>query len=210
MPEEPKKMTDLSNDAKTPVPTHETPKRMVAKGKVKKKPLWKRVKDTFFVETAQSVGSYLWNDVMLPAIKKLLADAGTNAINMAIYGESRPRYANDGRTHVSNQASYANQANRRRPYYNMASRYDHILEGCFLESTDDAYMVRDLIMHEIDTYKRLSVLTLSQIVPDELIFDTAYTDSQWGWTSLNPEAILQRVPSGWTISLPPAKPLPDR
>lgn len=201
MPEEAKKDIAVRKDP---------PKRMVAKGKVKKKPLWKRVKDTFFVETAQSVGSYLWNDVLLPAIKKLLADAGTNAINMAIFGETRPRGYSDGRTHVYNQLSYANQASRRRPYYNMASRYDHILEGCFLESADDAYMARDLIMNEILTYGRLSVLTLSQIVPDELIFDTAYTDSQWGWTSLNGDAILQRVPSGWTISLPPAKPLPDR
>ena len=209
MPEEEKKI-DLSTPEKKDPPKREPPQRMKAKGKVKKKPLWKRVKDTFFVETAQSVGSYLWNDVLLPAIKKLLADAGTNAINMAIYGESRPRYYNDGRTHVSNQSTYASQANKTRPYYNMAGRYDHILEGCFLENTDDAYMVRDMIMREIDVYHRLSVLTLSQIVPDELVFDTAYTDSQWGWTSLNPEGILQRVPSGWTLSLPPAKPLPDR
>lgn len=29
---------------------HQTPQRVVAKGKVKKKPLWKRVKETFFME----------------------------------------------------------------------------------------------------------------------------------------------------------------
>ena len=187
------------------------PERVTTKGKVKKKSLWKRFKETFFAEDAKSVGKYLWTEVIRPAIIKLIDDAGTNAVHMAVYGDKYPRNGqNNGRTHVSYQSQYAQNANNKRPYYNIASRYDHILEGCFLEDTDDAYACRDAIMAEINAYHRLSVLTLSQIVPEQLMFDTAYPDSQWGWTSLNPEAILQRVPSGWTISLPPAKPLPER
>lgn len=195
------------NKQQTPEPRQ----RVVAKGKIKKKPLWKRVKETFFMEDLKNVGSYIWGEVIRPAIMKLIDDAASNAIHMAVWGDKYPKgqYGNN-RTHVSNASSYANNAARRRPYYNNASRYDHILEGCFLDNTDDAYATRDAIMRELADYGRISVLTLSQIVPEELMFDTAYTDSQWGWTSLNGDAILQRVPSGWTISLPPAKPLSDR
>lgn len=203
MPENEKKPNNAGQE-RTP------PQRVETKGKVKKKSLWKRFKDCFFAEDAKSVGAYLWRDVIRPAIIKLIDDAGTNAIHMAVYGDKYPRARANGQTHVSYQSQYASNANRQRPYYNLASRYDHILEGCFLEDTDDAYACRDAIMSEITTYGRLSVLTLSQIVPEQLMFETAHTDSNWGWTSLNGESILQRVPSGWTISLPPAKPLPER
>ena len=97
--------------------TQEPRQRVVAKGKIKKKPLWKRVKETFFMEDLKNVGSYIWGEVIRPAIMKLIDDAASNAIHMAVWGDKYPKgqYGNN-RTHVSNASSYANNAARRRPY----------------------------------------------------------------------------------------------
>lgn len=188
------------------VPTH-PPKRVEAKdGSIKKKPFWKRVKDALFVEGAKSVGLYLWNDVLLPAIKKLVADSATNAINMAVYGDTRPRYRDDGRTHVSNSSVYNGRAATQRPYYNRANRYASILEGSLFAYKDVPMEIIHEAMDWIADYGSISVETFNQILPPQLAFETVYTDRNWGWASLNENCVVA-VPGGWTIDLPPAKQL---
>lgn len=183
------------------------PKRVEAKpGTVKKKPFWKRMKEALFVETARDVGAYLWHDVMLPAIKKLVADSATNAINMAVYGENHPRY-NGQQTHVANSSIYSGRAaSQRNGYYNRTNRYQNILEGCLFSYKETAIEIIHEAMDQIARYGSVSVETFSQILPPELAFATVHTDRDFGWTSLNENCVIA-VPGGWTIDLPPARPL---
>lgn len=198
------KKTDEKDIKKIP---DSRPKRIEAKdGVIKKKPFWKRVKDALFVEGAKSVGLYLWNDVMLPAIKKLVADAGTNAINMAVYGDSRPRYRDDGRTHVGNSSIYTGRAASQRPNYNRSNRYDTILEDSLFAYKDVPLEIIQEAMEWIQNYGKISVETFNQILPPQLAFEVVHTDRNWGWTSLNENCVVA-VPGGWTIDLPPARPL---
>lgn len=188
------------------VPTH-PPKRVEAKdGSIKKKPFWKQVKDALFVEGAKSVGLYLWNDVLLPAIKKLVADSATNAINMAVYGDARPRYRDDGRTHVGNSSVYNGRAAAQRPYYNRANRYNSILEGSLFADKKVPMEIIHEAMDWIAEYDSISVEIFNQILPPHMTFEIVHTDRNWGWTSLNENCVVA-VPGGWTIDLPPAKPL---
>ena len=202
-------MSELKRTEENPVkkvPSH-PPKRVEAKdGAIKKKPFWKRLKDALFVEGAKSVGLYLWSDVLLPAIKKLVADSATNAINMAVYGDNRPRYRDDGRTHVSNSSVYNGRAAAQRPYYNRANRYNSILEGSLFAYKDVPLEIIHEAMDWIADYGSISVETFNQILPPQLAFDTVHTDRNWGWNSLNENCVVA-VPGGWTIDLPPAKPL---
>lgn len=196
-------MSELKPAPKEQAPAA-VPKRVQAKANaVKKKPWWQKFRETFFAETAASVGSYLWKDVLLPAIKKLVADAGTNAINMAIYGEQRARV--NGQTHVSQSSVYAGR-NQIRPNYNRSNRYNAIMENC--PPCDKGLLID--IMNEIQdylaSYGQISVQALNQILPVELTFPTAYTDQNWGWSNLNYNCIVQ-VAGGWVLDLPPARPL---
>jgi len=187
------------------VPDH-APTRVQAKqGTIKKKPFWKKIKEALFVEGARSVGLYLWQDVMLPAIKKLVADSATNAINMAVYGDSRPRYSNG--THTGNSSVYSGRAaNQSRAYYNRTNRYQTILNGVIFSHSDVPMQIIQEAMAWIEEYGCISVETFNQILPPELAFDVVHTDRNWGWTSLNENCVVN-TPGGWMIDLPPAKPL---
>ncbi len=183
------------------------PRQVQAKdGVVRKKPFWKRLKEALFVENSKSVGLYLWQDVILPAIKKLVADSATNAINMAVYGDSRPRYNNGSGTHVSNSSVYSGRAASQRNYYNRTNRYQSLLEGCVFSYKDVPLEIIHEAMDWIQEYGYISVETFNQILPPQLSFETVHTDRNWGWNSLNENCVVM-IPGGWTIDLPPARPL---
>ena len=206
MPDELKRTEEQTTPAKVP---NRVPKRVEAKeGTVKKKSFWKRVKDAIFEGTVEDIGVYLWKDVLVPSIKKLLAESINNATNLALWGDSRPRYGrDDGRTHVSQSSVYSGRAySQRNTNYNRANRYDRILEGCLFSYREVPLQIIHEAMDWINDYGFVSVETFNQILPGAIAFETVYTDRDWGWTSLNENCIVP-VPGGWTIDLPPARPL---
>lgn len=194
----------MSELKRTPAPNVK-PKQIQAKeGAVKKQPLWKRMKESLFEEGIKNVGLYLWKDVLLPAIKKLLVDGANNAINMAVYGENRSLYRNIGQTHTSQSSIYAGRSGQYQ--YNRANRYQNIMDHC---PPCDKDLLLDIIHEAMDwiaQYGKISVEIFRQILPRELAFDTVYTDQNWGWFDLNENCIVS-VPGGYILDMPPAKPL---
>lgn len=193
-----------------PQKPQERPKRLVAKeGTFKEKTLWQRIRETFFAKTARDVGNYLWKDVMLPAIKKLVADGATNAVNMAIYGDDRAQYRNmSAQNHISQSSVYSGRAATQRQY-DRGNRYNCVLQNC--RPCQDKLLLQQLVDDMNDwMYNhggKVSVEDLSYMVPDEWVFPVVYTDNSWGWTSpLNYNCIVSDV-GGYILDLPPARPL---
>ena len=91
-----------------------------------KKPFWKKAKEALFVESAGNVGVYLWREVLLPAIKKLMADTAKNAVDMAVYGDAG---GNRNRSHTSNSSLYSGRAQANGVNYNRGSRYSNFLSN---------------------------------------------------------------------------------
>lgn len=176
--------------------------------KIKKPSFWKRVRDTFFMESASSVGRYLWNDVMLPAIKKLLVDSVNNAANRAVYGE---RYRNSAPSNgfAANSSVYQGRASgyydRTDSRYDRGNLYNRVLEGSIFTYEETALEIIHRAMEWISDYGFISVSDFNYILPKQLQFNVSHTDVGWGWYSLN-ENCVQPVPGGWTIDMPPAKP----
>lgn len=205
----------MSELTKTPQPQQpkkppERPKRIVAKeGTFKEKTLWQRIRETFFAKTAKDVGTYLWKDVMLPAIKKLVVDGANNAVNMAIYGDDRAQYRNIvGQNHVGQSSVYSGRAAMQRQY-DRSNRYNCVLQHC--RPCNDKLLLQQLIDDMNDwMYNhsgKISVEDLSYMVPDEWVFPVVYTDANWGWTNpLNYNCIISDV-GGYILDLPPARPL---
>jgi hypothetical protein len=196
--------------ANQPQKPQERPKRLSAKpGTFKEKTLWQRIRETFFAKTAKDVGTYLWKDVMLPAIKKLVADGATNAVNMAIYGDDRAQYRNmPSQNHVSQSSVYSGRAAAQRQY-DRSNRYNCVLQNC--RPCSDKVLLQQLIDDMNDwMYNhggKVSVEDLSYMVPDEWVFPVVYTDANWGWVSpLNYNCIVSDV-GGYILDLPPARPL---
>lgn len=205
MPEE------LKPTEPTQKPTRTIKQIQAPEGSIKKKPFWKRVRDTFFVEDCKSIAMHVWKKIIVPSIQKLIDESASQAIHRAVYGDNAQGWRNDARSHAENSSVYAGRAyaSRNDAYYNRANRYNSILEGSLFAYKEVPMEIIHEAMGWIADYGFISVQTFNQILPPQLAFDTVHTDQDWGWYSLNENCVVS-VPGGWTIDLPPCKAAPRR
>ena len=176
----------------------------VVTGKVvqKKPSALSKVAGEFISEDAKNVKSYVWGEVLIPAIKKLISDIVTDGIGILLYGESR----HTGKRSTADRVSY-------RSYYDRDSRgprdsrssvapgftYDDII----LDSRGEAEDVLDRMYELLDTYQIVRVADLYDLVG---ISTNNYTINKYGWTSLRTAEVV-RVRDGYMIKMPRAVPI---
>lgn len=174
----------------------------------RKKPLGRRLMDTFFSTDSSSVVGYLGKEVLLPALQNLVIDFVTQGIEKAVHGDSytpRPRSArgtSGPRTHISydrpssivRSTSISPASAPRRPV-TQASAFDigEIILGTKLE----AQVVIEKLGEAIEEYGAVTVANLNDLIGQT----SAYTDHKWGWTDLV-DLRLKRVSEGYLLVLP--------
>lgn len=190
----------------------ELPQKKVEKvvtGKVitKKKNNFQKLGDKFISEDAGNVVSYIFGDVLVPAIKKAISDIVTDGIDIILYGESRNRT----RRSPSGTVSYRNYYDRdyRTPRRDMNERqaimagsglysYDDII----LESRGEAENVLNRMDEIMDVYGLVRVADLFDLVG----ISGNPTDNSYGWTNIR-NAEVVRVRDGYKIKMPRAMPI---
>lgn len=192
--------------ATKPVPTNPDAKRVnkVVQGKVKtKKNEVRRFKDIFISEDAANVKSYIFMDVLVPAIKKAISDIVTNGIDMVLYGGK----GSPNRKSISSKVSYSdyyanrNGGDRFRPSQaQIGPRYNY--EDIILEYRGEAEEVLDRLNECIEIYKVARVADLYDLVGKT----GTYTDNNYGWTNLSTAKVV-RVNEGYWLDMPKAKPI---
>ena len=167
--------------------------------KIKKKNEFSKFKDVFISEDIANVKSYVFMDVLVPAIKKAISDIITNGIDMILYGDSGRNRRSSGASKVSYRDYYDRGRDRRdeptrsRTGYN----YDEII----IDSRGEAEEVLARMDELIETYGIVSVADLYDLVGETC----DYTANKYGWTNIrNSEPV--RVRDGYILKLP--KPLP--
>lgn len=175
----------------------------VVTGKVitRKKSKISKFTDELISEDAKNVKSYIFGEVLIPAIKKAVCDIVTDGISMILYGESR----GGSKRSTADKVSYRN-------YYDRDSRswrddraqvrsgysYDDIV----LTTRGEAEDVLERMDELIDTYQVVSVADLYDLVG----IRGNYTDNSYGWTSIH-NAEVVRVRNGYMIKMPRAIPI---
>ena len=171
--------------------------------KVKKKSEVSKLKDIFISEDASNVKSYIIMDVLVPAIKKAIADIVTNGIDMILYGET----GHSKRSSSSSKISYRSYYDRRdddrrydrgRSLVKQGYDYDDVI----IETRGEADAVISRMDEIIDMYGRVSVADLYDLVG----ITGNYTDNNYGWTNLASAEPI-RVRDGYVIKLPKAMPI---
>ena len=171
--------------------------------KVKKKSEVSKLKDIFISEDASNVKSYIIMDVLVPAIKKAIADIVTNGIDMILYGET----GHSKRSSNSSKISYRSYYDRRdddrrydrdRSLVKQGYDYDDVI----IETRGEADAVISRMDEIIDMYGRVSVADLYDLVG----ITGNYTDNNYGWTNLASAEPI-RVRDGYVIKLPKAMPI---
>lgn len=162
-----------------------------------------RARDEIISEDSHTVKEYLIWDVLVPAIKRTLADLGHEAVNL-IFGKSGAydRDRRDGKTYVQyDRPSYDRP--RSRDYYNghprdrRPSRRRHNFDDILIPSRQDAENVLDEL---VESTMRYGLATVKDFY-DAVGMETNYMDNAWGWYELG-SARVERVRGGYVLVLP--------
>lgn len=151
-------------------------------------------------EDASSVKGYIFSDVLMPALQKLVVDIVKDGIDIIIYGGTRRNTDKRG-SYSGNYVSYSRFSDREvrdrsidRPRYQP--------NEIILESRTDAEEVLDTLEDMIDRYDDVSVAAFYELVG----MPSSHTDEKYGWTNLA-NARVERVRDGFCIKMPRVRPL---
>jgi hypothetical protein len=166
--------------------------KKITKGAIveKKKPILLRI----FDDNANSVGRYIFWDVLLPAVKTTIIDVITNGIEMLVYGEgSRPKHLKrrGDRSYVSYNSIHDERRRRNTP------RTRHSFGEVILDSREDAETVLDTLVDYVDRYDEVTVADFYHAVG----LESEWADNEWGWDSLG-SAQVRRTREGYIIIMP--------
>lgn len=171
----------------------------------RKKGLGRKISETFMGVDARAVGTHVVFDVILPQLKGMAVDAGTQALERLILGDS----AGIRRSSSSSSTSATRGRGSSYTAYNRYSGNSAPVndEPAYVKSSDvrevivdtrgDAQNVLDEMFRHLDQYKTVSVAEFYDLVG----VTGRFTDNQWGWTNLN-AAGVSRVREGFRIELP--------
>lgn len=195
-------------------PTPETKKvERVISGDVvrRKKPLGKRFSETFVAGDVGSVWEFVLGDVLIPAAKDMIADAGREGLERLIFGDSSRSGRRSGRNSNSStvgnfrydrQFSDDRRSTRKdegRGSISRRARSQHDFDEIILDSRAEAEAVLDNLYELVSRFDAATVADLYELVG---ISGSGYTDSSWGWTSLRGSEARRVRNGGYLLDLP--------
>lgn len=178
------------------IPEKKVEKVVSGSVKSKKKNGLQKITNVFVPEDVDDVKSYIFEDIVVPAVKDIILDA-VRAF-LGVNGTSR------GRSSTSSKVSY-------RKYYDDRDRRDsapartrtgYDYDDIILETRGEAEDVLERMEELIDMYQLVSVADFYDLVG----VSGNYTDNKYGWTNVRNASVV-RVRDGYMIKLPKALPL---
>ena len=175
----------------------------------RKKPLGRKIAETFGGDSASDVGMYVLFEVIIPAIKDMIVNSGKEALDRAFYGGSRPRLG-QGRPQRGVHTSYQAYYPRNPPTFeergyppqrtlSQKARATHDFDEVVLESRGEAEAVLDGMGMLLDQYDVVTVSDLYDLLGSGAT--GSYVDDKWGWYDLR-GASVTRVREGYLLNLP--------
>ena len=170
----------------------------VVSGRVKKKKK-NALADVFISEDAANVKSYVFMDVLVPAIKKAVTDIVTDGVHMIMYGDTGRKGSSGSRT---TYVSYRDYSSRDRRDDSRRSRGMYHYDEIIFESRGDADYVLDQMFEILESYDIVSVADLYDLAGESC----EHTANRYGWTNLR-NAEVVRVRDGYVNKLPKPGPI---
>ncbi len=166
-----------------------------------------KFKRIFFGGDMKTAAVYVFGDVLIPAMQRLVLEAASKGLDQLIYGSDRRPHSS--RSTYQPRVQYHNpnvvQA-QSRPYaanrpIDRWRREDPINVGnIVVASRADADNVIEGMINIVDSYEVVSVADLYELLGQP----TTHVDHKWGWTRLSGIESRQ-VKDGYHIWLPPVE-----
>lgn len=161
--------------------------------KAKKKSEVKKLTDVFISEDICNVKSYIWNDIIVPIVKKAISET----VDVILYGESGNSKKKSPASRVSYRSYYEDRDDNRRRDYGSIRRSNYDYNDIVLENRGDAEEVLIKLDELIDVYGSASIADLYDMVG----MSGSYTDNRYGWDKPGVGSVV-RVRDGWLLKLP--------
>lgn len=195
-------------------PVEEPPAKKVEKvvdgGVIRRKKPWQKRWAENISSSGRNAGVFVLYQVLLPAVKDMLADSATQGIEQMLFRESRSAHRRSrGRGPDNNFTNYNrtryNQNRRpddREPRRGRASRSSYDLDEIILDTRVEAEDVIEKLFELLSKYEVATVADLYDLVGEPGNF----TDHKWGWTDLRGSGVTW-VNSGYLLDLPRPEPI---
>lgn len=177
----------------------------------RKKPLSRRIADTFTGDDAKTVGDYILFDIIIPAAKSMMSDAVSQGVERMLFGTSssyRSRsgssYSYGSRQQGSGYNSRYRQSQRPDPRERRREEREERDSGfnsgeIILETRKDAEVLLDTMREALSLYHAVSVADVDDFL--------GVTDDDWmrrtvGWDNLDTASIRRLRTDSYLLELP--------
>lgn len=194
-------MEEKRNDSH--IPDKKIEKVVTGNIKTKKK---SKFRELFIKEDIGYVKNYVFSDIFIPAVKDIIVNTFTNAVDMVFYGEPRNRGSrSSSSSRISYNKYYRDRDDRdyRDRYRDLDRRDDYDYEDIEFDNRGDAEEVLDRLFELIQEYKLVSINDYYDLVGHHGNF----TDEKYGWTDLRSAHVERTYGGRYYIKLPRAVPL---
>jgi hypothetical protein len=183
-------------------------KKIVDTAKTRKKPIYKRISGMFIGGSAKSASDYVVFDVMIPAAKDMIVEAGSSMIERIIFGDSR-RGRRGGATPPPGGAQgffnynkpYTVASQQEAPRLSRQARAQHNFDEIILATRLEAEEVLENLYEIVSHYDVVTVADLYKMVG----VSSNHVDTTWGWTDLTGAGVSKVRGGGFLLDLPGPK-----
>lgn len=170
------------------------------KAVLRKKSTFSKIADEFISDEAKNIKSYVFGEVLIPAIKKAISDIVTDGIDMILYGGSRGK----SKRSTADRVSYRNYYDEPRTK-SAGSVTDTRLsfDEVFVDNRGEAQDILERMEEIIEQYQVASVADLYELAG---IRNDNFMTHKYGWTSIRNADVI-RVRDGYIIKMPKAMPI---
>ena len=168
----------------------------------------RKLTDIFVPGDVENVKSYIFMDVLVPAIKDAISSIVKDSIDMILFdgkggSGNKSRSGSKANGYVSYRKYYDEPREERRSRDNYGSRDDSLYEDIVFESRADAEAVRREMLAILDRFKVVSMLDLYDLAGKT----PPRGSSNWGWTNIRDAEPVRVRGGGYILSLPKAMPI---
>lgn len=174
----------------------------------KKKGVGTKFKTIFFGGDAKQATLFVVSDVVLPGLRNLLFDMGTEGLKKLLFGDAAPRGRQGTRGPVIDYRSrfqttirpYDTRYESQSPInaYSRVRQNRHEINDVIVGTREEAETVIERLITVLDQYDVVSLAALYEL----LGLETSYIDNKWGWTNLA-SAQVRQIRQGYLLELPP-------
>lgn len=168
---------------------------------LRKKPLGRKFMDTFFGTDLKSVAQYVLADVLAPAAKDMIVEAGSQGLERMIFGDTNPRRRSVGGVTPTGHINYNRMGRQSRgpnPGPQVRGRSRPAFDEVVLQSRAEGQEVLSRMYDILSRYESVTVSDLYELVG----IRGDHTDLKWGWTDLHGASVDRLRNGGFLLDLP--------